>query len=272
MAPPSGKDLMMTIYGLDAHGVEVDAAVFAEKLKKIISALKKLDAFYNTSGHHKFMITNLIFESATVYLREKQIKSKRVRSSPAKRFAEIGAMVTAGDDVEVRNAADEFALSAFQSLAAGAGKTFSYGIVESPEVSATRLDALLGKRVEEIIRRAASIAEAAPPKYFKGTALETYDGVMKLVDLRGLFPEARLILSAGGKEISCIVPQEGIDSLRNALDRRALITGRAQHSGRSMIPERIDVTSIRIIDESANVLSLNGALKDMDDDPMREFG
>ena len=110
-------------------------------------------------------------------------------------------------------------------------------------------------------------ANQAPLRFFKGTAIETYDGIMKLVDIRGLFPEAKLILSAGGKEVSCVVPADNVEALRTSLGRRALVTGRAQHNGRSMIPERIDVTSIRLIDESSpTVVSLKGKLKGLDPD------
>ena len=82
MAAPSEKVLMLTIYGLDAQGDEVDAIVFAEKRKKVVSALKRLDTFYNSKGQHRFMINDLAFASATVWLREKQIKPRRVRLSP----------------------------------------------------------------------------------------------------------------------------------------------------------------------------------------------
>lgn len=272
MSAPGEKDLRLTIYGLDAHGDEVDASVFADKLKTVISALKKLDTFYNSKGQHKFMINDLIFSSASVYLREKQIKARRVRLSPSKRFAEIGVMASTGTDISVRNAAEEYALSAYQSLSKGSGESFSYGIVEAPEVAAVRLDPLLERRVKEIIDQASAIADAAPRKYFQGTALETYDGVVKAVDLRGLFPEAKLVLSAGKKEISCIVAAKDVEMLRSALDNRALVTGRAQHDGRSMLPERIDVSKITLIKKDGNVLSLKGAMKGLNCDPMREVG
>tara|TARA_Y100000815_G_C13326558_1_gene494384 strand:- start:1049 stop:1840 length:792 start_codon:yes stop_codon:yes gene_type:complete len=263
---------MMTIYGLESQGEEVDAAVFSEKLKKVISALKKLDSFYNTRGQHKFMIADLEFSSASVWLREKAMKPKVVRQSPAVKFAQIGYAASSGGAYLVENAADEFALDAYVSLSKGSGKSFSYGIIEAPDVATVRLDRLLEKRVRGIIDDASSAAEKAPPRYFKGTAIETYDGTMKLVDLRGLFPEAKLILSAGGKEISCIVPAKDVDMLRNSLGRRALVTGRAQHDGRSMLPERIDVTHIRTVAASGNVISLQGAFVGAKADPMREIG
>ncbi|MEE4211381.1 MAG: hypothetical protein V2I43_19190 [Parvularcula sp.] len=272
MAPPGEKDLTLTIYGLDAQGSEVDADVFAAKLKKVVSALRRLDQFYNVSGQHRFMIRNLEFASATVWLREKQIKSKRVRRSPSRKFAEIGAQVASGGTVKIENSADEYALSAYVGLSKGAGRTFSYGIVEAPEVTPVRIDGLLERRVKEIITSASAEAEAAPQKYFRGTAIETYDGVVKAVDLRGLFPEAKLVLSAGKKQISCIVDAKDIEQLRVALDNRALVTGRAQHDGKRMLPERIDVIEIRPLSGGANVLSLKGAMKNLDADPMRGLG
>jgi hypothetical protein len=273
MAPPGGTDLRLTIYGLDHHGDEVDAAVFADKLKRLISGLKKLDAFYNSAGQHKFMIHDLNFSSATVMLREKEVGSRPVRKSPSERFAQIGVLASASEDFSVENSADEYALRVYKSLSHGAGDSFSYGVVKGNDIAPVRLDKILEGRVDRIISVALSAAEQAPPRYFRGTALSTYDGVMKLVDIRGMFPEARLILSAGGKEISCIVPAENVDALRNALGRRALVTGRARHDGRNMLPERIDVTHIQLIDESApNIISLRGKLYGLDASSLKEVG
>lgn len=258
------KDLGMTIYGLDVHGVEVEAAVFADKLRRVILALKKLDSHYNVQGQHKFMINGLDFKSASVSLREKLMKAKAIRRSPSKRFAEIGAIASAGAEFTISNAADEYALDTFQSLAKGAGENFSYGVIEAPSVDAVRLDKILERRVSQIINAASSVAERAPRAYYRGVAIETFDGILKVVDLRGLFPEATLILSAGGKEISCVVPVGEVEMLRNSLGRRVLVTGRAQHDGRSMLPERMSVASIKIIDQSNNVLQLRGALTGLD--------
>ena len=273
MAPPGGKDLKLTIYGLDAQGDEVDAVVFADKLKRVVSALRKLDSFYNAKGQHRFMINDLAFASASVWLREKQMRAKAVRQSPSKRFAEIGAMVSSGEGFQVNNAADEYALSTFESISRGAGDKFSYGVIESPSITPVRLDSLLERRVSDILMRAAEAAESAPRRYFQGTVIGTYDGVVKAVDLRGLFPEAKLVLSAGKKEISCIVPRKDVEKLRTALDNRALVTGRAQHDGRSMLPERIDVNSIKVVDQgAANVITLKGSMTNLDVDDIQDFG
>ncbi len=273
MAPPGGNDLRFTIYGLEHHGDEVDAVVFADKLKKLVSGLRKLDGFYNAKGQHKFMIHDLEFASATVMLREKEVGTRPVRQSPSHRFAEIGAAANTGQPVEINNAADEYALEVYKGLTKGAGKSFSYGVVSTENVQPIRLDRLLERRVDQIISAAVDAAAQAPPRFFKGTAIETYDGTMKLVDIRGLFPEAKLILSAGGKEVSCVVPAENVDALRNSLGKRALVTGRAQHDGRSMIPDRIDVTSIKLIDDSApNVISLKGKLRGLDSGATEEAG
>lgn len=272
MAAYGTKDLMLTIYGLDVHDDEVDASVFVDKMKKVVTALRKLDTFYNTNGHHKFMINDLKFSSASVWLREKQIKSKRVRQSPTKRFIEIGTQVSSGSAVSIQNSADEYALATYENLSKGAGRSFSYGIVEAPEIASVRLDSLMEKRVKNIIATANAVAESTPKKFFQGTAIETFDGIVKAVDLRGLFPEAKLILSAGQKQISCIVAAEDVEMLRAALDNRALVTGRAQYDGRSMIPERMDVIKIKLINGKGNILSLKGALKGLDPDFMREVG
>ncbi len=272
MSQHGEKDLKMTIYGLDVHRAEVEASVFADKLKNLISALKRLDAHYNTQGQHKFMINGLEFSSAVVSLREKTMKAKPVRQSPTRKFAEIGAQASTGADFVISNSADEYALDTFEKLTKGAGESFSYGVIEAPTVEAVRLDKVLGRRVHEIITSASNEAKQAPTMYFRGVAIETFDGVLKVVDLRGLFPEAKLILSAGGKEISCVVPVDEVEMLRNSLGRRVLLTGRSQHDGRSMVPERINVTSIKVIDQSNNVLHLKGAMRGLKPDFLQGRG
>lgn len=260
----------MTLYGLDHHGGEVEAIVLYEKLKKIVDALRKLDSFYNSSGLHKFMVNDLRFSSAAVFLREKQVKHRIVRRSPSARFAEIGQSVATGTSTTIDNAADEFALKTYEGLASGSGKKFSYGVIEAPNLTAVRLDQRLESRVKSIIRQATEVAESAPAQYFRGVALETYDGVMKLVDIRGLFPEGKLTLSAGGKEISCVVQAKDVELLRHGFGRRARVTGRAQYDGRSFFPDRIDVVNIELIEEKSNVVELKGALRGLN--PRLAFG
>jgi hypothetical protein len=245
---------MMTVYGLDAQGEEVDADVFTAKLKKLVSALRRLDTFYNVSGQHRSIVNDLKFASATVCLREKQIKSRRVRSSPARRFAVISAQVSTGNVVQVENSADEYAPSVYEKLSKGSGESFSCGIIESPEVAPIRIDNPPERQVVDIISRAFQVAEAPPRKYFQGFAIETYDGIVKTVDLRRLFPEAKLVLSPGKKDISCIVSSRDIDRLKSVLNVGALVTERAQHDGKSMLPERIDVINIRPLGGKNSVL------------------
>ncbi|WP_281967473.1 hypothetical protein [Roseovarius nanhaiticus] len=273
MAPRGGTDLKFTLYGLEHHSDgEVDGEVFAAKLKKLISGLKRLDRDYNTAGQHRFMISNLEFASATVVLREKVMKPRSVRKSPSQRFAEIGAAANSAIPFEVENAADEYALGVYKSLSTGAGKTFSYGVVDATEIAAVRLDKLLKTRVENIISRAIDAANNAEPKYFCGVSYDTHDGTMKLVDLRGLFPEAKLVLSAGGKEVSCVVTRSDVEMLRKSLDRRVLVTGQSQYDGHSMVPSRIDVTNIKIIDLGHNILEFCGSLKNANPSAIEEIG
>jgi len=273
MTQSGSSDLRFTLYGLDHHGgSEVDASVFADKLKKLVSGLKRLDRDYNISGQHMFMINDLEFASATVVLREKVMKTRTVRKSPTRRFAEIGAAASSSAQFTIENAADEYALGIYKSLSTGAGKSFSYGVVSATESPPVRLDSLLKSRVESIISSALDAASEAPPKYFRGVALETYDGILKVVDIRGLFPEAKLVLSAGGKEISCVVAASDVEMLRNAFGRRALVTGQAQHDGHSMLPSRIDVSRIKVIQDSANILEFRGSLHNADPDFLEALG
>ena len=270
MSPPGENDLTFTLYGLPIHNGEVNADVFANKLKTLISALRKLDSSYNTKKQHEFLIHDMAFASASIMIRENRVKSKPVRQSPTKRFVQIGAMASENGSFRISTAAEEYALKAYNALSKGAGDSFSYGVVDAPAVHAVRIDRVLHSRVQDIISQAKSAAIDAPPRYFSGTSYETYDGILQVVDLRGLFPEGKLVLSAGGREISCVVPQAELETLRQGLGRRVLLSGKARHDGRSMLPTRIDVVSIKPISDGSNIVQFQGAMEDLEDDPLRD--
>lgn len=150
------------------------------------------------------------------------------------------------------------------------GDDYRFERVETPyDERPTATIAILEGHWQEVPIDAANNAE---PKYFRGVSYEIHDGTMKLVDLRGLFPEAKLVLSAGGKEVSCVVPRTDVEMLRNALNRRVLVSGQSQYDGHSMVPSRIDVTSIKVVEGGGNIIEVRGVLRDADPFAIEEIG
>jgi hypothetical protein len=73
------------------------------------------------------------------------------------------------------------------------------------------------------------------------------DGVLKAVDLRGEMQKAVLLLSAGGKQIECIVNTVQVTQLGDALDKRIIAYGLAHYDRKSGLPARLDVRDIKVI-------------------------
>ena len=94
----------------------------------------------------------------------------------------------------------------------------------------------------------------------------SFDGVLMAVDLRGDMQKAALKLSAGGKEIECIVNAVAVSQLGDALDERVNAYGLAHDERTSGLPDRLDVRDLKIIPESSALNRWRGAFEMPADD------
>ena len=108
---------------------------------------------------------------------------------------------------------------------------------------------------------------------FKGIAYGSFDGVLKVVDLRGDIRRAVLILTAGGKQIECTVNALTVDALKTALDSRVVVYGRAHYGGSSGLPDRLDVTSASPVHapQGAHLTRWRGAFNIPESDPIKDW-
>lgn len=242
MAPPGGADLTFKIYGLEAMAGEVFADVFARKISAIVRGLKQIDKIYNEGKRHEFVISNLSVGSAEVAIREKLISKKSVRRSPAHEMLVYGAIASRA--VAPHDEAQEIMIATFDMLCRGAKERFDYATLKNGSDAIIRIDPFLSRQIEKI--RAGREAERAQsrPRYFVGEAVGSFDGIIQAVDLKGEAPEARLILSAGGIPIECVLIGMDLDEVRKALGSRVSATGSAIYEGDTGLPTRIEVRSI----------------------------
>lgn len=101
---------------------------------------------------------------------------------------------------------------------------------------------------------------AEKSRYFEGVAFETMDGVVKEIDARGTLVRGKLILTVGGKELDCVFHTENIDVLRQSFDKRARVEGVAHYDGQSLLPVRLDVRHVSLIDSSGDLRRWRGKL------------
>jgi hypothetical protein len=74
----------------------------------------------------------------------------------------------------------------------------------------------------------------------------------------------KLILSAGGREIDCVMNKDCVPEARGSFDKRVVIEGTAHYDGVSQLTSRIDVRTIRIISDKADLLRWRGAFRSVE--------
>src|SRR6185312_9623263 len=141
--------ITLTIHGLaDFHG-EVDGEVFAEKFGAFMRGLGLADEIANGERRHKFVITDLVKNTATARLAEYQTKS----GGPATRSG-VGAYEGAVDEIR-RNTATarllpmEFVRSVV-ALNRGVGQRFELGEIKFTD-NVIRIDAFLAEQAERVL-------------------------------------------------------------------------------------------------------------------------
>ncbi len=262
MAPPGGKDLSYKIFGLDRMQGEVVADVFAKQISSIIGGLKKADKSANGGSRFEYVIAGLKTGSAEIEFREKVVSEKPVRASPASKFLSVGATISSGVAFAPESEVDEIMLNLYSSLSKGAEESFKYATAGNGGEPIIRVDRFLNKQVSRLIASAKAAADAAPAKFFSGSAIGTFFGEIQAVDLKGDVPDARLILSPGGKPIECVLYGMDLSEVRLALGSRVSVTGTAIYEGQTGLPSRIEIRKIQTF-EGCSIERLAGSLKPM---------
>ena len=103
--------------------------------------------------------------------------------------------------------------------------------------------------------------EKASFQHFSGVAQSAFDGLIKEVDLRGSVARLKLILATGGMEIDCIASNIDVETFRSVLDRRVWVEGEAIYSGKSPLPERLDISKITVIKPHRDIYRWRGSFQ-----------
>ena len=236
MAPPGGRDLLFSLFPKEGMGREVNADLFATKLRALVRGLSKIDASLNGSRRFEYVISDLKFSSAVVQLREKETTAKGYRKRPSFELIEVGSRVTTG-----RATADDatsLAADLYQSLCKGVEAKFSHGEIAGAEPSnVIRIDRYLARTLEKL-ETAAAEQPGPPPKFFVGTAWGSYEGRLDEIDFRGAVPAGHLTLAAGQTDIECLFYLDEPE-IREVLRQQALVEGEAIYDGQTGFPTRI---------------------------------
>jgi hypothetical protein len=260
------------IYGLDKDGESVRGEVFASKMVTLVKALQVADSIANGGRRHILVVDDLQKHSAQVRLREKLSTRKRVIGTGSATLGRAFASVYQGGvrAAEVPNKLLNFV----EKLAEGAEETFSHADAYSSKDEPIRIDRFFVGQVASAQRDRLAAEEAERDAHYSGSCLDTFDGVLKVIDKRGALPRVLLTLTSGGRTIDCVLKQ---DLLRDALEKfdlRVSVEGLAIYRDADLLPQRIEIQSIRVIKSDPDVSRWRGMFKipaGFDDDWSSDF-
>ena len=252
---PEKRKLSFTLHGQEAMNKRVVASVFAAKILAIVRGLRSADASVNGGRFYEYVIAGLGTGSAYAAFDE-VVTSRKM---PVK-----SAVATYGDCIDALSHSDfrkalRFGATVDQvaALAEGAGEQFAHGELAIDDGKAFRVDEFLARQAD--LAKRLRDEDDAGLKYYAGTAVGSFDGEIQEVDLRGDLQRVKLILTAGGSEIDCVLRGFTLDQVRAVLGARVWAEGEAVYSGESGLPVRLEISKIAPIKPKANFRRWKGS-------------
>lgn len=248
----------ITFYGLDHEkdgAVRVD--VFVQKLTLLVKSLRAVDKHINGRKSLDYLISDLGIGSATVQIVEDEVDHKKpYKRSSVKYFRSVAQNIQEGS---VPQDTPEQVIKPLAELDGGTGKKFSHGEMrfEGDTENVIRIDKSFGGRANQALDSLKSKSRDIP--LYAGIAFGSFDGVLKEVDLRGNPARAKLITSIGDKELNCTCNFVTVDKLREALDKRVIVSAVEHYNGKDRLPERIDIKKIQILKSAGTLERWKGA-------------
>jgi len=251
-------EVTLSVHGLAVDNGFVRADTFLEKFRIILNSLKTADKEANEKKAHEYVIIGLEAASAHATLREKIAIRKIVPASSVHVVQEVIEAVYNGD----RNISrfPEAVVRALAPLSRGVGKSFSHGEVTFSKNNVVRIDDYFQTQMEKAVKRLEGY-EQDKQRFFEGVAFETLDGIVKEIDARGTLVRGKLILTIGGKELDCVFHTSDVQVLRDSFDKRARVEGIAHYDGESLLPVRLDVRRVVLVDTSGDLRKWRGKLQ-----------
>ena len=252
------SELSLTLHGLEKFNQDVDGEVFARKFSAFMRGLIAADKAANGGKRNKFLLTDLRKNTATAQVREQTYVYGPAAKSALEYY--MFALDAVYNDLPSARQFPKAVVNQISKLNSGVGRTFDFGVVKSTEGKVIRIDEFLERRA----RRVLSDIDAGPrivAGVFAGVVYASFDGTLKAVDLRGDGQKAVLQLTAGGREIECIVNAIAVPDLGNALDKRVVVYGTAHYERGHGLPVRIDVRAVQPVAQGAGLSRWQGAFE-----------
>jgi hypothetical protein len=267
---PSNDEITFVLHGLDADNRKVRASIFVQKLRGLLRALYASDRIANQSNQRNFdyVLSELGTGSALVTIREKQRRRTRSGQSSIRYFETTASAVYNGDRGISRG--PPTVVQEIKKLSDGVTKQFSHAEISFADENVIRIDDFLQRQAEIAVDLLKSPELGHREKFYRGIATGSFDGFLKEIDARGTMLRGKLLLSAGGAEVDCVMNKDRIPEARESFDKRVVVDGAAHYDGTSQIPSRIDARTIKIIGDRADLLRWRGAFRRSESDEVDE--
>jgi hypothetical protein len=250
------------LHGLDADNRIVRASVFAQKFRILLNALRIADTLANGKPSFMYMLSKLETGSAAVTIREKQTTRARPAHSGIYLLETTASAIYNGDR-NVERLPPEL-VKQVEKLGKGVARRFSHAELAFSDDTVIRIDDYLLRQTEAAYETIQS-PNRQSDRYYRGIAVGSFDGVLKEIDARGTMLRGKLVLTAGGLEIDCVMNKDRVREAGNSFDKRVIIEGAAHYDGERQIPARLDIKSLRVVGEDSDLLRWRGAFKSGDD-------
>jgi hypothetical protein len=254
---PRIDEAKFVLHGLDVDNRIVRAEVFVRKLRTLLSALNDADKFANGKRGFVYMISGLGTGSAAVTIRQKQKAKERPARSGIAIFEAAASAIYNGDRSVERY--PPLLIRKVRNLGQGVAKNFSHGEIAFHDDNVIRIDDYLLRQSDEAYELITHGPDHLKDNYYRGLASGTFDGVLKEIDARGTMLRGKLVLSAGGVELDCVMNKERVPEARDSFDKRVIVEGMAHYDGQNQLPVRVDVRTIRAVDSTGGLVRWQGA-------------
>ncbi len=249
---PESQDLTLTLHGLDEFNHAVDAEVFASKFSAFMKGLASADLAANGSRRHKYLVSDLVKNTATAKVHE-QLVVTGVAPGSGINYYTTGIGYILSKSPERRLLPDGIIKSAV-GLSRDVGKIFKFAELKLGDKPIAIINGDFWTCAVEAQKIKAN-DNAASANRFTGTAFGSFDGILEMVDMRHGSKKAVLTLTAGGLEIQCDTSVMNPDEdVHPALGHRCIVYGLAYYDGVSALPASVEIRRIDVHKADADLI------------------
>lgn len=248
--------LTLTIHGLPAFNKDVDGEVFARKFFKFMQALAASDETVNGGRRLKYLIDKLEKNTATASVREQVASGGSVYESGVAYFRN-GADLIYHNSPKARELPIKF-VRYVEELASGAGESFERGEIKIANDNFVLIDKNLEDNAKAVIAdiHRLQLGKIQP---FSGSANISLDGTVITLEGRGEGDKAVVRLTAGGKDIECLLHRMPEDHMRQLWKKRCTVVGIGHYSGNRVLPDYIEAVRVEPVAEGSDWKQWRGA-------------